>query len=328
MGKPITAASDEDVRNEVFPEVVHIYRDRSMAAAATPTVLPLLGRARALRPVLGFGLVVLVLVAIWEGYKLLGAATGGTVPFTDVRLPVRSDDRSMPHVWQIIGTLFEPARRGGEEVLGVLLARAAWVTFREALAGFAAGSLIGFGLGLWFVRSPLAERGLMPWVVASQTVPLLAIAPMVVLWAGKYRLPLWVAVAAIAAYLSFFPVTINTVRGLRSPPPTTVELFRSYAANPRDEMLKLRIPAALPYLFTALKVAAGASVVGTIVGELPSGLPNGLGRQLLTFAYYYISGPEKLFASVLFSALLGILFVAVVSAAERVVLPPARRVAN
>jgi NitT/TauT family transport system permease protein len=91
-------------------------------------------------------------------------------------------------------------------------------------------------------------------------------------------------------------------------------------------LLKLQIPASLPYVFTALKVAAAASIVGTIVGELPSGLPNGLGRQLLTFAYFYISGPEKLYAAVLFSALLGIVFVAIVAIAERRVIPPARRV--
>jgi NitT/TauT family transport system permease protein len=200
------------------------------------------------------------------------------------------------------------------------------VTFREAAVGFAAGSLIGVTLGLWFVRSPLAERGLMPWVVAIQTIPLVAIAPMVVLWAGKYDLPLWVAVAAIAAFLSFFPVTINMIRGLRSPSPTSTELFRSYAASPRQEFRMLRIPAALPYLFTALKVAAGASVVGTIVGELPSGLPDGLGRQLLTFAYYFSSGPPKLFGAVLFSALLGIVFVALVGLVERLVIPPARRI--
>ena len=114
----------------------------------------------------------------------------------------------------------------------MFLLGSSWVTFEEALVGFAAGGIIGFSLGLLFVRSSLAERGLMPWVVASQTVPLLAIAPMVVLWAGKARLPLWVAVAAIAAFLSFFPVTINTVRGLRSPSPTATELFRSYASTP------------------------------------------------------------------------------------------------
>lgn len=278
-----------------------------------------------LRPVLGFLMILSLVVVLWEGYKLVGALTGGVVPLTDIDLPVRADDRSMPHVSQIFASLFQPNRRGGDEALGVFLLSSAWVTFREALVGFVAGGLIGFALGLLFVRSSLAERGLMPWVVASQTVPLLAIAPMVVLWAGKARLPLWVAVAAIAAFLSFFPVTINTVRGLRSPSPTATELFRSYASTPRQEFLKLRVPSALPYLFTGLKVAAGASVVGTIVGELPSGLPDGLGRQLLTFAYYYVSGPEKLYAAVLFSALLGIAFVALVALIERLVIPGSRR---
>ena len=282
------------------------------------------GRPR-LRPIVGFLIILLLLVGIWEGYKLLGTLTEGNIPFTESPLPVRSDDRSMPHVTQIVGSLFEPSARGAEESLGMFLLAASWVTFKEALVGFAAGGIIGFSLGLLFVRSSLAERGLMPWVVASQTVPLLAIAPMVVLWAGKARLPLWVAVAAIAAFLSFFPVTINTVRGLRSPLPTATELFRSYASTPGQEFVKLRVPAALPYLFTGLKVAAGASVVGTIVGELPSGLPDGLGRQLLTFSYYYLSGPPKLFAAVLFSALLGIVFVSLVALAERLVIPRSRR---
>lgn len=295
----------------------------AMTAAPVPEVIGS-GRPR-LRPLLGFFIILLSLVGLWEGYKLLGDATGGTIPFTETSLPVRADDRSMPHVTQIIGSLFEPNRRGAEQSLGAFLLAASWVTFKEALVGFAAGGVIGFGLGLLFVRSSLAERGLMPWVVASQTVPLLAIAPMVVLWAGKANMPLWVAVAAIAAFLSFFPVTINTVRGLRSPSPTATELFRSYASTPGQEFVKLRVPAALPYLFTGLKVAAGASVVGTVVGELPSGLPDGLGRQLLTFAYYYLSGPEKLYAAVLFSALLGIVFVSLVALAERLVLPRSRR---
>jgi NitT/TauT family transport system permease protein len=295
----------------------------AMTAAPVSEVIAS-GRPR-LRPIVGFFIILLLVVGLWEGYKLLGDATGGNIPFTQTSLPVRADDRSMPHVTQIIGSLFEPNRRGAEESLGAFLLAASWVTFKEALVGFAAGGIIGFGLGLLFVRSSLAERGLMPWVVASQTVPLLAIAPMVVLWAGKASMPLWVAVAAIAAFLSFFPVTINTVRGLRSPSPTATELFRSYASTPGQEFVKLRVPAALPYLFTGLKVAAGASVVGTIVGELPSGLPDGLGRQLLTFAYYYLSGPEKLYAAVLFSALLGIVFVSLVALAERLVIPRSRR---
>lgn len=283
-------------------------------------------RAPAFRPLVGFLLILVALIGLWEGYKLLGQSTGGTIPFTDVNLPVRTDDRSLPHIWEIVGSILAPAQRGSEVPLGLVLARASFVTFREALAGFAAGSTIGILLGLAFVRSPLVERGLMPWVIASQLIPLLAIAPMVVLWAGRYRLPLWIAVAVIAALLSFFPVTVNTVRGLRSPSPTSLEMLRSFAASPTQELRKLRIPAALPYLFTALKVAAGASVIGTLVGELPSGLPDGLGRQLLTFSYYYGSGPEKLFAAVLFSVLLGVVFVALVGLVERLVIPPARRV--
>lgn len=291
-----------------------------MVAIPPPT------RASYLRPVVGFVLILLFLMGLWEGYKFLGQSTGGTIPFTDVNLPVRTDDRSLPHIWEIVGAIFAPARRGSDVSLGLVLARASIVTFREALAGFAAGSTIGILLGLWFVRSPLAERGLMPWVIASQTVPLLAIAPMVVLWAGKYRLPLWIPIAALAAFLSFFPVTVNAIRGLRSPSPTSAEMFRSLAATAGQEFRKLRIPAALPFLFTALKVAAGASVVGTIVGELPSGLPDGLGRQLLTFSYYYSSGPEKLFAAVLFSIALGLTFVGIVALVERWLIPPARRV--
>lgn len=293
-----------------------------MVAISAPT------RGSLLRPLIGFLLILLILIALWEGYKFLGQSTGGTFPFTEVELPVRTDDRSLPHTWDIVGSILAPARRGSEESLGLVLARASFVTFKEALAGFAVGSALGILLGLWFVRSPLAERGLMPWVIASQTIPLLAIAPMVVLWAGKYRLPLWMAVAVIAAYLSFFPVTVNTIRGLRSPPPTALEMLRSFAATPAQEFRKLRIPAALPYLFTALKIAAGASVIGTIVGELPSGLPDGLGRQLLTFSYYFSSGPEKLFAAVLFSVLLGVVFVAIVGLLERLVIPPARRVGS
>ena len=157
------------------------------------------------RPALGFVIIVVVLIGLWEGYKLLGASTGGTIPFTATDLPVRADDRSMPHVWDIFSSIFEPARRGSDQSLGAVLTKASLITFREALAGFVVGSLIGLGLGLLFVRTPLAERGLLPWVIASQTIPLLAIAPMVVLWAGRYRLPQWVPVALISASSLLFP---------------------------------------------------------------------------------------------------------------------------
>ena len=280
---------------------------------------------RRLRPVLAFLIIVIVLIAVWEGYKALGTATGNKVPFTGLELPIRSDDTSMPHVWNIFQALFRPARRGGEDVLLVILLKSALFTWREAALGFVIGSVIGFALGVAFVHSTLLEQGFMPYVVASQTVPLLAIAPMIVIWGSRLNWPAWWSVSIISAYLTFFPVTINTLRGLRSPDPTALELMRSYAATKWEVLWKLRVPAALPYILTALKVSATASVIGAIVGELPSGVAEGLGRALLTFMYYYVSGPEKLFASILVAALLGILFVNLIVQIERRVIPVTRR---
>lgn len=290
---------------------------------------PTAGRPSALaqtaRKVLAFALVLLVFAAAWEGYKLLGAATHDRVPFTELKLPIRSDDKSMPHLWNMVLVLFKPAQRGNPDLLLTLLLRAAWFTWREAAAGFIGGSLVGFLLGALFSRSALLERGLMPYVVASQTVPLLAIAPMIIIWGGRIGWsPAW-SVAIISAYLTFFPVTINTLRGLRSPHASAVELMRSYAATDGQILWKLRVPAALPYVFTALRVSATASVIGAIVGELPSGIGDGLGRALLTYSYYYISGPEKLYASIMVAALVGLVFVALITGLERLVVPAERR---
>lgn len=268
---------------------------------------------------------IVVLILLWEGYKSMGQATGGMWPGTSIGLPVRTNERSMPHVWDIVGSLFSPARRGGEDILLVILVRAALWTWRSALIGFVIGSAVGFGLGVLFVRSLLAERGLMPYVVASQAVPVLAIAPILVVWSGRLAFPNWVPISIISAYLAFYPVAINTLRGLRSPEATSMELMRSYAASPGQVLWKLQIPASLPYLFPALKISASASVIGAIVGELPAGFPQGLGRAILSFASSFSSAPEKLFASVLISALLGLAFVGAVAVIERLTVPAAMR---
>ncbi len=269
--------------------------------------------------------ILLLGVLMWEGYKAFGQATGGVWPGTAVNLPVRTNDRSMPHVWDIVSALFSPARRGGEDLLVTILLRAALFTWRSALLGFFLGTAVGFGIGVWFIRSSLAEKGLMPYVAASQTVPVLAIAPVLVIWGGKLGFPQWVPVMILSAYLAFFPVAINTLRGLRSPAPTAMELLRSYAATPRQELWKVRVPAALPYLFPALKIAATASVIGAIVGELPAGMSQGLGRAILSFASSFSSAPEKLFGSVVVASLLGVAFVGMVGLAERLSVPGARR---
>jgi len=277
-----------------------------------------------LRKALAFFGVLAVLAVAWESYKWMGEATGGVWPLTNVSLPVRTNSRAMPHLWDILDTLIRPASRGAQaEILGIVLLKAAFFTGSSAVVGFLLGSAGGFGLGVLFVRSSIAERGLMPYVVASQTVPVIAIAPILVIWGRQLSLPIWMPAAVLSAYLAFFPVAINTLRGLRSPAATASELMRSYAASPSQELWKLQVPAALPYLFPALKVAATASIIGAIVGELPAGLSVGLGRAILGFASS--SSPEKLFASVVIAALLGVAFVGLVVLAERFLIPPSRR---
>lgn len=227
------------------------------------------------------------------------------------------NDLNLPHLQMIAEAFLQPARRNGEFLLLRILSDAGVYTFSEAIFGFLFGAVLGFVLGSVFAHSRLLERGLLPYVVASQTVPILAIAPMVVIWLGASQL----SVAVIAAYLTFFPVTINTLRGLGSPAPAQIELMRSYAASRWTIMWKLRFPAALPYIFTALKVSATASVVGAIIGELPSGIGEGLGRAILDFSsdYSMISTP-KLWASIVMAAAVGILFFVAVNLAERFIL--------
>ena len=226
-------------------------------------------------------------------------------------------DLNLPHLETIMEAFLQPARRNGEFLLGRILGGNALYTWTEAALGFTFGALLGFGLGAAFAHSRLLERGLLPYVIASQTVPILAIAPMVVIWLGAGP----IAVSVISAYLTFFPVTINTLRGLSSPNPLQVDLMRSMAANRWDIFVKLRLPAAVPYIFTALKVSATASVVGAIIGELPSSVREGLARAILDFSSNYseISTP-KLFAAIVAAAGVGIFFFLLVSLVERVAL--------
>jgi NitT/TauT family transport system permease protein len=283
-------------------------------AAPTPPAGGRRSGHRIVRKVLLVVGLLVVLAALWELYKVVWQAFGW-------EWPVRPDDTSMPHVWSIVDALFEPARRGGADLYVVILLRAALATFREAVVGFLLGSLLGLGLALLFLKWGLLRRGLMPYVVVSQTIPLIAIAPMVVIWVRSNGWPAWFGVAGISAYLTFFPVTVNMLRGLTSPSTTSLELMRSYAASDTQVLTKLRFPASLPYLFTALKIGATASVVGALVGELPAGLQDGLGRALLNGAQYFITRPEQLFAAVLVTAALGLAFAGLIGLIERLVVP-------
>jgi NitT/TauT family transport system permease protein len=256
------------------------------------------------------GVTLLVLAALWglwEAYRWMGVRTQLTWPF-----PV--DDVTMPHIHTILQALFEPSRVNGPLLISVLL-DSAWFTAKEALLGFTLGATFGFALGIALAHSRLLQRGFLPYIVASQTVPILAIAPMVVVWLKSG----WLSVAVIAAYLTFFPVTINTLRGLLSADPRALELMRSYAASGWAVLWKLRVPAALPYIFSALRVSATASVVGAIIGELPSSIQEGLGGAILNFAQYYSIQPANLWATNLVAAALGIVFFLAVVLAEKLV---------
>ena len=165
------------------------------------------------------------------------------------------------------------------------------------------------------------ERAIVPYVIASQTVPIIALAPLIIFAFGQN----FVSVVIIATYLTFFPVTIAMIRGLRSYDPRAMELMRSYAASRSQIYWKLRFPASLPYLFTALKISATAGIVGAIIGEGPGGLTDGLGLMIMTFNQYYITGPEKLWAAIGGTAVLGIVFFLLIVAAEAVVLRNRRR---
>jgi NitT/TauT family transport system permease protein len=257
-------------------------------------------------------LVFAVLWGLWELYRYVGVRTGITWPF-------EVNDRTMPHIHEMFGQLFEPSRRNGPLLISVLL-DAAWFTAKEAAAGFLLGAAIGFAIGVVLAHSRLLQRGFLPYIVASQTIPILAIAPMVVVWLGGRGAPGWLSVAVIAAYLTFFPVAINTLRGLTSVEPRAIELMRSYAASDWSVLWKLRVPSALPFIFSALKIAAPASVVGAIIGELPSSIQDGLAGAILNFNQYYVTTPPSLWATNIIAATLGIVFFLVVVIAERLVL--------
>jgi NitT/TauT family transport system permease protein len=250
--------------------------------------------------------------AFWEAFKWFGETTEFKLGAFQV------NDRTLPHVHDIVGQLFEPSRRNGPLLIEVLW-DAALFTAKEAAVGFFLGATIGFTLAVILAHSRLLQRGFLPWIVASQTVPILAIAPMVVIWLGGRGLSDWLSVSVIAAYLTFFPVTINTLRGLESADPRALELMRSYAANRWRILWKVRVPASLPFLFTALKVSATASVVGAIIGELPASIQSGLGGAILNFNQYYASSPPSLWATNLIAALLGITFFLAIVVAEKLV---------
>ena len=275
---------------------------------------------RILSVVVATAIALLLVVGIWEGYKWVGQQTGDYWPGTSIDLPASTDDLTMPHAIDIAEELFEEVRDGRARLpLFLFLLKKGWFTLQEAAIGFTLGLTVGLGLAILMLRWRVAERGLLPWINVSQTVPLIALAPIVVTWGRQQDLPDMLSISLNAAYLTFLPVADSALRGLQSPDSDLVELMRSFAAPWWTVLVKLRLPAARVYLFPALKIAATLSVVGAIVGEISIGTKTGLGRAILEYAQRYAVSPERLYASVIGAAVLGLLVFGLVSLAEWIV---------
>jgi NitT/TauT family transport system permease protein len=253
----------------------------------------------------GVGLVVIM----WELVKVLG---------TLVSLPFDSSDETMPHVWTILSGFNQPEVRGSDATVLQSVVSATINSLKLALGGFAIGVGVGLLLSVIMQRFAFLERGLLPFVIASQTVPLIALAPLIVgignkMSLGPFQWGVSQSVMFIAAYLAFFPMSVGALRGLKAPTATSLELMRSYAASPSQILTKLRFPSSIPYLIPAMKVSAAAAVVGTVVAEISAGVRGGIGRLVIEYSREATAEPAKVFVATLGAIALGLLAAAFVT---------------
>ena len=261
------------------------------------------GRERALTALRNVATAVLLAViaaAAWEVVKIL---TG-------------SNDRTMPHIWDILAFYGSTTSQG--ENYSVFLLRNVWSTARASAGGLLLGAVFGLATGVAIARSRLIGASLMPLLVAAQAIPIVAIAPALVLWLGTGG---WTK-AAIALYLTYFPVTVATARGIESVPTESHELLRTYGASDSTTLRVLELPFALPLIFVGLETAAAFSVVGAIVAELPFGSREGLGVVILTSWQFYTFEPRALYCVALAACALGAVFVLIVRAVAFLALGP------
>lgn len=255
-----------------------------------------------------------VLVLGWELLKAVGPADGVRIGGTLV-LP-RTGDDAMPHVWTTLAQLFRPVSAApGSPTIGAAVVAASVTTLAIAAQGLVLGLIGGVLLALLMARFRLAERGLLPWIVLSQTVPLVALAPLVAIWGAQ--LPgwsSWSSVAVIAAYLAFFPVAVGLLKGLRSPDAVHRDVFRAQGATWWQSLVRLQLPASVPFLLPALRLAAASAVIGTVVAEVSTGTDGGIGRTIITFAVASTGQPAIPWAAILGAVAVGLVSAAVVAA--------------
>ncbi|NLH83163.1 MAG: ABC transporter permease subunit [Phyllobacteriaceae bacterium] len=289
---------------------------------ARPSLLSRAGSGSAL-PILT---VVIAILVIWYGAAVaLNApfaertlSAGERLGFSDLVEATLSQDRPvLPAPHQVLSelkkTVFDiPVTSKRSLVMH------GWVTLSSTLVGFLLGAVLGLLLAVAIVHVKSLEKSLMFWIVSSQTVPILAVAPIIIVVLGAIGITGLVPKAIISAYLCFFPVTIGMVKGLTSPDRLHLDLMRTYDASVSETFWKLRVPASVPFLFTALEVAIAASLVGAIVGELPTGAQAGLGARLLAGSYY--GQTIQIWAALVAAAVLAASAVGVVGLVEKLVL--------
>jgi NitT/TauT family transport system permease protein len=262
---------------------------------------------------------VVALLALWELYKAIGPAQGYVVGATagetgsGFMLLPRTNDRAMPHIWDMVARLFQSTSGGNTPPLYVPVITSGLFTLGIAAVGWVIGVVVGAVLGAVMQRWRLAEWGLLPWIVVSQTVPLIAFAPILSSIGTQIDRgpglpwPQWLSVAVIASYLAFFPVAIGTLRGLSAPDRMHLDLMRSYAAGYWATLIRLRIPAAVPHLLPALRLAAASAVVGAVVAEVSIGMRGGIGRMVIQLAGQASSDPAAPWGPTLGSIALGLI---------------------
>ena len=244
-------------------------------------------RAERLRAASARITLVLILVALFlGGWEFLKWAT--EAPRT-----------TLPHFHEVVDYLFSINSQG--DVVWLAIGRNLRLTFIEALSGLSVAIVAGFATGTLMALSRWTGRGIMPFVIGAQTVPIVAIAPALVIWLGTG----WETKALIAGFLAFFPIAVTSARGIGDVSQDSLDLMASYGASRTEVFFKLRLPSALPYIFTGLEVAAAFSVIGAIVAELPVGSQEGIGVVILTSQQYFSLQPESLFAAIGGACLLG-----------------------
>ncbi|MES2992578.1 MAG: ABC transporter permease [Pseudomonadota bacterium] len=276
--------------------------------------------------VLGIVLVLWYALAVWLNAPQVIERTLSSQPgWTAVdllRLTWSMDRPVLPAPHQIVADLYDSMVNWPLDSPRNLLYHAA-VTSSATLLGFVMGTLLGALLAVAIVHSRTLDRSLFPWIIASQTVPVLAIAPIIIVILGSMGMSGTFPKAIISMYLCFFPVAVALVKGLRSPGVMETELLYTYAASPSQTFWALRVPASLPFLFPSLRVGIAAGLVGAIVGELPTGAQAGLGARLLTGSYY--GNTVQIWSALVMSALLGLALTGAVALAERLLTPGGRR---